>query len=283
MDVYSFSMKSIFEYYDYRKYMRLFYEERKRVSAFSWREFSRIAGFSSPNYMKVVCDGKSRLSKKGADRVASAMGLVDYEKEYFLLLVDYGENTDEQKKKQILAHIRELSREYSVRMLDGDSYAYFESWLNPVLRELAPMYSGEKPLSLARMCYPETSATEVRKSLDFMVRAGILKKNSEYDYEQSEKIISASSEIMPLAIRSMHRQMAKFAMESIDAVPASKRNITGVTLSVTKAEYKQVVVELEKFRRKILNIARGAKNGEQVYRLNLQFFPLTKTKEEIHE
>lgn len=276
-------MKSVFEYYDYRKYMLAFYEERKRLSAFSWREFSKLAGFSSPNYMKVVCDGKSRLSKKGVGRVADAMGLVNYEKEYFALLVDYAETPDENKKKLILARIRELSREYSVKMLDGDSYAYFESWLNPVLRELAPMYPGTRPLSLARMCYPETSATEVRKSLDFMVQAGILKKNSEYDYEQTSKIISASSEIMPLAFRTMHRQMANFARDSIDAVPASKRSVTGVTLSVTKSEFNCIVAELEKFRKKILNIARNVKKGDQVYRLNLQFFPLTKLKEEIHE
>ncbi|MBR4915486.1 MAG: TIGR02147 family protein [Fibrobacter sp.] len=276
-------MKSVFEFYDYRKYMREFYEERKRVSAFSWREFSRLAGFSSPNYMKVVCDGKSRLSKAGVDRVATAMELVDYEREYFTLLVDYAETLDEGKKKLALARIRELSREYRVKMLDGDSYAYFESWLNPVMRELAPMNPGAKPLALARMCYPEASATEVRESLDFMVHAGILEKKGEYEYAQAEKIVSGSSEIMPLAIRSMHRQMAKFAGEALDLIPVSRRHITGVTLSVTKAEYARIVMELEHFRQKILNIARGVKRGEQVYRLNLQFFPLTKPKEELHE
>lgn len=276
-------MKSVFEFYDYRKFMREFYEERKRVSAFSWREFSRLAGFSSPNYMKVVCDGKSRLSKAGVERVATAMGLVDYEKEYFALLVDYAEALDENRKKTTLARIRELSREYRVKMLDGDSYAYFESWLNPVIRELAPMNPGAKPLALARMCYPETSATEVRKSLDFMVHAGILEKNDEDVYVQAEKVVSGSSEIMPLAIRSMHRQMAKFASEAVDSIPVSRRHITGVTLAVTQAEYARIVMELENFRQKILNIARGVKTGEQVYRLNLQFFPLTKPKEELHE
>ena len=276
-------MKSVFEFYDYRKYMREFYEERKRVSAFSWREFSRLAGFSSPNYMKVVCDGKSRLSKAGVDRVATAMELVDYEREYFTLLVDYNEAFDENKKKKALARIRELSGEYKVKMLDGDSYGYFESWLNPVLRELAPMNPGAKPLTLARMCYPGTNATKVRESLDFMVHAGILKKNGEHEYEQTAKIVTGSSEIMPLAFRSMHRQMAKFAGEALDLIPVSKRHITGVTLSVTQAEYDLIVAELENFRQKILNIASRVKVGEQVYRLNLQFFPLTKPKEELHE
>ena len=68
-------MKPITEYNDYRLYMRDFYEERKRVSYFTWREFASLAGFVSPTYLKLVCDGKTRLSKPGIDKVARAMKL----------------------------------------------------------------------------------------------------------------------------------------------------------------------------------------------------------------
>lgn len=58
-------MKQITEYNDYRAYMRDFYKERKRTSAFTWREFAKLAGFVSPTYLKPVCDDKTRLSKPG--------------------------------------------------------------------------------------------------------------------------------------------------------------------------------------------------------------------------
>ena len=58
-------MKPITEYQDYRTYMLDYFEWRKRSSAFSWRKFSKIAGFSSPSYLKLVCDGKSSLSRVG--------------------------------------------------------------------------------------------------------------------------------------------------------------------------------------------------------------------------
>lgn len=38
-------MNQVTEYMDYRAYMRDFYEERKRSSVFSWREFAKLAGF----------------------------------------------------------------------------------------------------------------------------------------------------------------------------------------------------------------------------------------------
>ncbi|MBR2095357.1 MAG: TIGR02147 family protein, partial [Fibrobacter sp.] len=77
-------MKPITEYQDYREYMRDFYEERKRSSLFSWREFSKLAGFTSPNYIQLVCEGKSRLSKTGVEKVATAMELAGSDREYFL-------------------------------------------------------------------------------------------------------------------------------------------------------------------------------------------------------
>ena len=62
-------MKPITEYQDYRRYMQDFYEEKKK-SGFTWREFSKGAGFASPSYLKLVCEGKSSLSRVGLPREA---------------------------------------------------------------------------------------------------------------------------------------------------------------------------------------------------------------------
>ena len=57
-------MKEIVEYTDYRKFIQDYYDERKRNSAFTWREFARDAGFSSAVYSYrrcSVCGGSLRL------------------------------------------------------------------------------------------------------------------------------------------------------------------------------------------------------------------------------
>ena len=67
-------MKDIVEYTDYRKFIQDYYDERKRSSAFTWREFAHDAGFTSPVYLKYVCEGKKNLSIGVAGSVANAMG-----------------------------------------------------------------------------------------------------------------------------------------------------------------------------------------------------------------
>ena len=273
-------MKPIIEYQDYREYMRDFYEERKRSSLFSWREFSKLAGFTSPNYIQLVCEGKSRLSKTGVEKVATAMGLVASDREYFLAMERFGDAKNDSKKIQAFNEMQKIAKENRLRVVDGEAFKYFESWVNPVIRELAPIMPGAKPLELARNCYPVVSATEVRQSLDFMVHADFLKKVGEDTYEQTEKVVTGSSEAIPLALRSMNRQMSKFATDAIDDIPPEKRHTAGVTLGMSDATYKWLVRQLETLRQQVVAIAAKEKNYDKVYRLNLQLFPLTKGKEE---
>ena len=94
-------MKPIVEYKDYRAYIADFYEERKRTSAFTWREFAKNAGFASPVFLKLVCDGKSSLSRVTMNRVALAMGLVGYEVEYFEAMVNFGNAQKDGDKKNV--------------------------------------------------------------------------------------------------------------------------------------------------------------------------------------
>lgn len=275
-------MKPIFEFIDYRQYMQAFYDERKRISAFSWREFSHIAGFSSSNYMKLVCDGKSRLSKLGVEQVAVAMELEGSAKEYFKEMVSFADSRDEQKRKSSFARMQELAKENKVRTLAGDAYAYFSKWYNPVLRELAPMNPGVKPMELSKLCYPELSATEIRKSLDFLVQAGLLKKNSEYYYEQTEKVVTGVAGCVRPTMRPMHKQMAELAVDAVEKVPVEERNFAGITMGISQKTFQRISQEVENFKQKIVAIACDGQNGDQVYRLNLQLFPLTKRKEANH-
>ena len=272
-------MKPITEYQNYREYMRDFYEERKRSSLFSWREFSKLAGFASPNFMQLVCEGKSRLSKTGVGKVADAMGLAGADRDYFFAMERFGDARSDSMKLQAFNEMQKIAKENRLRVVDAEAFKYFESWVNPVLRELAPIMPGAKPLELAHQCIPVVSAAEVRHSLDFMCRAEFLNKVGEDSYVQTEKVVTGSSEAIPLALRSMNRQMSKFATEAIDEVPPEKRHITGVTFGISEETYQWLVQKLETLRQQVVAMAAKEKEYDKVYRLNLQLFPLTKGRE----
>ena len=279
MVVHIFTMKPIVEYSDFRQYMLDYYEERKRRSVFSWREFSKIAGFTSSSYMKVVCDGKSKLSRIGVERTGAAMGLVGFEMDYFRAMAEFGQAATEEKKKAAYENMLAIAKVHKVRVLEGDLFEFYDSWQNPVVRELAPLMPGATPGEIAKKCYPEMTAAEVQQSLNFLMKAGLLKKAGDGAFVQAETSITGTPDATRLALRGMHRQMSKLATPALD-LPVEQRNFSGVTMGVSRESYERIVKVLDECRRQIIAIAADDKNIDQVYRLNLQLFPLTKNVKE---
>ncbi len=269
-------MKNILKYKDYREYMQDVYNERKRTSVFSWREFSALAGFTSPIYMKLVCEGKSSLSKTKMGRVAQSLGLEGYEREYFEQMVIFGNAKADKIKKEALLKMEKIAREHKARVIDSDAFEYYGSWMYPVIRELAPMMQGALPKEMADVCHEAVSAEEVRNVLSFLTKTGFLKKTSENHFVQTEKTVIGSMESLPIAIRAMHNKMAELAVHAVDKYSPEERHFLGVTLGVNDESYGLITEEIEKCCKKIMAIAEEHDNINQVYRLNFQLFPFTK-------
>ena len=267
-------MKPITEYQDYRLYMRDFYEERKK-SGFTWRDFSKNAGFASPSYLKLVCEGKSSLSRVGLPRVANAMNLSGYELTYFEKMVEFGNATNDEKKKAAFAELARIAKEQKARVIDADTFAYYESAINSIVRELAPLMPGALPKDIAKKIKHIFTAQQVRDSLELLTKAKFLEETDENTYRQTDKAITGSTEAIPLALRSMNREMIDLAKEAIDKVDVNERNISGVTMGVDAATLARISEEIDNCRKRVIALANGCKNIEQVYRLNLQLFPLT--------
>lgn len=272
-------MKDVFEYTGYRQYIADFYAERKVKSAFTWREFARMAGFSSSVHLKYVSEGRFNLGEDAVERVAKAMGLSGNRLEYFRAMVEFDHAVTDNIKKEIFDRMLSIAKQSNAKVIEGDAFRYFDSWKNPVLRELAPAMPGAKPLALAKACRPKVSAAEVSESLNFLVKANLLKKDAAGNYKQSDKIVTAGPmAAASVAVRGLHRQMGEIALDAIEGVPQSERHFSGVTLGITSDAYDEIVAVINDCRRKIIEIATRDDSTDEVYRLNIQFFPMTNKK-----
>ena len=270
-------MKDILEYTSYRQYIADYYAERKAKSAFSWQEFATLAGFSSSIFLKYVSEGRYNLGEATAMRVATAMKLADYECDFFVELVKFDHAKTDAEKKAAYGTMISIAEAHKAKILEGDSFRFFSDWKNPVIRELAPAMPGAKPLALAHACREKITAAEVTETLNFLVKAGLLQKDDAGNYTQTEQSVTTGPmEVTPVAVRGMHRQMGEFALDAIEGVPQSERHFSGVTLGVTHEAYNEIVQVIAECRKKVIAIATRDSAIDEVYRLNMQLFPLTK-------
>ena len=269
-------MKDILEYTDYRLYIADYYADRKAKSAFTWQEFANAAGFTSPVYLKYVSEGRFNLSEDAAVRVAQAMDLAGFEPEFFCEMVKFDHAKNDAEKKAAFNRMLAIADAHKAKILEGDSFRFFSDWKNPVIRELAPAMPGAKPLALAHACRPKVSAAEVSETLKFLVNAELLQKDEDGNYLQTEKSVTTGPmNATPVAVRGLHRQMGEIALEAIEGVSQDNRNFSGLTLGVTRGAYEEIVKEIAEFRKRVVAIATRDDETDEVYRMNIQFFPMT--------
>lgn len=102
-----------------------------------------------------------------------------------------------------------------IQIVEADTFRYYASPINPILRELAPLMPDASPGEIAAKIDYKTSAAEDSESLRFLEKSRMLQKNGDV-YEQTAKTIKGSKEAIPLAIRSMNREMAPMAADSLE-------------------------------------------------------------------
>ena len=121
------------------------------------------------------------------------------------------------------------------------------------------------------------SFLEVSETLSFLVKADLLKKDKDGHYAQTDEVVTTGPmDVTPLAVRGLHRQMGEFALDAIENVPQDERHFSGLTIGITREAYEQIVQRIAEFRKDIIAIATRDSATDEVYRLNVQFFPMTK-------
>lgn len=215
------------------------------------------------------------MSRVAATPVAAAMELSGFESAYFLAMVDFALAKDDETKNRVYEEMRSLAKARKVRVLGEDEFDFYKSWRNSVIRELVPVMPDARPFDIARACRPRISATEVCDTIDFLTKLGLLEKDQNGNYHQTDKSISmAGLDTVPVAARQLQREMGAFVIDAI-SLPLSERDFSGITMGITRKGYQRLVKAIAEFRNQVVDIVSEDGETEQVYRLNLQLFPLT--------
>jgi uncharacterized protein (TIGR02147 family) len=269
-------MPSVFAYSDYRSFMRDAFAEKKASCRFSWREFAKRAGYASPVFLKLVAEGKSSLSEEGIERVGLALGLTDKEQEFFRLLVSFTHEESNAQKQKLFSEMRKVAALCKNQIVEANLYDYYKEWYHSVIRELASNVSSE--VEISKLLVPKIPLPRVKASLALLLKLGLLERDSNGKYTQTSKHLTTGENVSSMAVRKHHENMGALAVVAMEEVEKEERDISGITMGLSKAGFEAIKAELANFRRRVKEIAVQSESEEEsVYRINLQLFPLSKT------
>lgn len=270
--------RKIFEYLDYREFLQDYYRIRKEAnSSFSLRAFSDKIGFKAKDFISRVMQGEKNLSEQSIQKVASGLRLGKRESEFFAALVLFNQAETAEERNSHYAKMQEILKivrfSESQHLMAHYQYQIYSDWRHLVVRSLIGMFgfSGDFK-ELGNRVHPKITPEQAKESVKLLESCGLISKKEDGSYELSQSAITTGNRTSKTALRGFHQKCLKLGADSIDRDQPSERNISGLTLGISKDGYERIVERINAFRKEIAFLAEEDQAADNAYQLEICFF-----------
>lgn len=270
---------SVFSYKDYRAFLQDWvHKARFSPHGFSYRRFSRKAGFHSSNFLMLVIQGKRNLTEESLAKCAQGLEFNKQEEEFFRSLVFLNQAHTPDQKHSYLTQMLRSKKLRQMKQIERQQYEYYSTWYHPVVRELAVAQDcNGSPEEIAKRISPEVTPAQVSKSLTLLESLGFIQKTETGTWRQTNPIIAASPEMRSVVIHNYHKNVLDLTKTRMDEVPEEQQTVFTMTLGIKRERLPQLQAKLKEFREEIFRLVSEDTSPEDVVLLNVQMVPVTKT------
>ncbi len=281
------------DYMSYREYLADYYQYKRKASKGSLRQynyavFSAAANIKSPNYLKMIIEGKRNLSEDMIGKFGKALGFNKEQTEEFRLLVNFTQATDPADRNIFLKKMSEhrVGVKLKTGEIDRKSFEKVPNWVAWIVYAMVDQEGVSfDTASLKNLLRGKASEDEIENSLAALIASGELRRDEKTGEIKKARSLTESPEDIPVAlVRKLQSQLMYLGLESIYQDQPTDREFGTLTMSLTKAEFEEIKFKLRQMRKglnKDNSIARMKSKGERVYQLNIQLFPVTNSVEGV--
>lgn len=271
----------ILKYENYRYYLRDWYAWMKESKpGFSYRAFSNWVGFSSPNQLQLVIQGKRNITRDTLPLFSKILKLKRREARYFELLVGLNQAATPEAKAACVEEISRYFKKYG-DAIKHSQIEYLMKWYYAVVREMVTTkgFNPERH-ALAKRIGHGVTPRDVDDALAKLTELGMLLKDAKGNLRQAQAVLTTGSETSEAASYFYHGQMISLAEKALREQMPDERNFSAITLACRKEDVPEIAQMLNDCRRQVLGYLseRGSVEDDDVYQLNLQLFRVTQKR-----
>lgn len=276
---------SLFGYLDYRKYLADYLEACKKAdSRYSYQKLADHFGFKAKDFLYRVIRGSKNLSPDSAAQISKAARHTEGQAAYFALLVKFCDAKKLENRNLYYELMNSLKVKAAgmptIQKVRKGQYEFYSKWFHSAIRSLIDMHGFDGDYSkLAHMVTPKITPRQAQQSVRLLDRLGLVVKGAKGHYQVSEKVIATGPEVRDLIVSNFHVATTQLAAKAVEQCPREERDISCVTLGISKKTFEEMRDKLRTFRRELMAMAEQDADADRVYQLNLHLFPMAKPED----
>lgn len=269
----------ISEFTDYRSYLHVIYDKAKAaLPTYSYIKFAQDLGFGNTNMLRLIIVGNRSITTKTGQKLANALSLHGDERKYFVNLITFDHEKDAATRDHLIDSVLKYRNRIAPEALDETQLKYFSEWYNPIIREMVSMedFQPDPEWIRQRLNFP-LHISEIKRSLEILDDIGfIIKDPKSGKYKRAKARVHTPFEVDSLAVVRFHQKMIEMGKESITRINEDEREISALTAHIPVAALPLLKEKIRHLLDEMEALETGKKGG-QVYQLNVQLFPFTKS------
>ena len=268
-------MVTVFDYLDYREFLRDYYKERKREKPFfSYRFIGNRVGMDSSYVIKVL-QGSLHISSKKITSFIKLLDLGEAEAAYFETLVQFCKAKTEPERKLCFDKLFSVSTVKAQRF-EAHQYEFFQKWYYSAIWSLIDCrdFSGDFGW-LARQCMPPITIRDAKRGVRVLEKLGLIVRGKNGKYHTTSLNLTTGQKWYSRAIEAYQAEMIRRAAGSLELFQKKERDISTLTMSVNEKTLAEIQELIRQFRSSLIKLVNSCDGHDRVFQLNVQFFPLS--------
>lgn len=250
--------------------------ERRILSnkSYSARAFAKDIGLSS-SMARLILNNQRTLSRKKALVVSRNLGFNEVQHDLFVNLVTVEGGANQEEKKVAQEKLEKILQFKPKKSLSEEESNLISKWFFAGIISCLQLdeYDGSVAFISQQLNLSETA---VEKYLNILIKLNLVEFRGGR-FTSSVVDLTSTHDIPSEALKNAHESFLAQATNAIRAVDVDKRDITYMTMGIDKAKLPEAKRLIKDFRRNLTKFMESGKK-EEVYSLNIQFFPLKNFK-----
>jgi uncharacterized protein (TIGR02147 family) len=270
---------SVAEYDCFREYLSDWFAWKKtRNPSYSGALFAQQAGLSAHTFLGMVIRGQRNLGHDAIRAFVRALELNGREAIYFEKLVLFNQAKKADDKAYYLEQLQAVSGRNQKLVTRIKNHAeYLSHWYNAAIRELVGLKSFKAdPEWISAKLKNRITKKQAKDAWQLLIDLGMVEKSAD-GWRPVDPALDIDPEHVDFAVRNYHKDYLDRTRQAIDDEPIAERELSSLTIAVTKADIPRIREKIKEFR-KALNVEypEGAYGErEHVLAINMQCLTLT--------
>jgi uncharacterized protein (TIGR02147 family) len=239
---------------DYRLFLRAIFEARKKSnSRFSFRGFSTLVGFKSPNYLQLILDGQRNLTSETAGEIATRLKLSAHERTYFIALVKLASaKTETEKVEAERARLVALKKIVS-RDIPAAKKEIFTRWYHLLVRELFLLKGARADAQwIVDRLGGCVSLEEASRSIELLCKSGFLEPTVG-SYRLTEPVLDTDDSQMQAAfMRKFHSETLRVWSQKLNELPLAQQELGVLNIPIDSRKIPELRRRIRQFQDEII-------------------------------